>query len=358
MRKVIVTTTINPPTRAIEAFEAMEDWELVVIGDKKTPADYHLERGIYVTPEEQEKYDPALSDAIGWNCIQRRSFGLLWAKEMDADIVALVDDDNIPLPGWGEDLLVGKNVEVDFYETDLPAFDPVGATNHGHLWHRGYPIQLVPQRDYGRKARRTVRVDVQADFWNGDPDVDAVCRIEHAPECRFEAGQFPMAANRMGPFNSQNTFITRDVLGHYFLFPHVGRMDDIWGSYYVQALGFSVVYNRATVYQERNAHDLVRDMRQEYLGYENNLKLVEDLARDPGRLLAYLPGRSAWAFHLYQRHFDDAPQLHALLSGAQTAERARPDWGHPDEETARELIASPVGSGDGSGSPVLVPRPR
>ena len=39
----------------------MKDWELVVIGDKKTPGDYRLDRGIYVTPEEQEKYDPALS---------------------------------------------------------------------------------------------------------------------------------------------------------------------------------------------------------------------------------------------------------------------------------------------------------
>ncbi len=154
MKKVIVTTTINPPTKAIKLFQAMEDWDLVVIGDLKTPADYRLERGIYVPPAEQEKYDPALSEAIGWNCIQRRSFGLLWAKDMKADIVAVVDDDNIPLPGWGENLLVGREAEVNYYETDLPAFDPVGATNHGHLWHRGYPLQLLPKRDYGKKTRR------------------------------------------------------------------------------------------------------------------------------------------------------------------------------------------------------------
>ena len=65
MKKVIVSTTINPPTEAIEAFQAMRDWELVVIGDKKTPRDYRLSRGIYVTAEETEKYDPALSEAVG-----------------------------------------------------------------------------------------------------------------------------------------------------------------------------------------------------------------------------------------------------------------------------------------------------
>ena len=110
MKKVIVTTTINPPTEAVEAFQAMRDWDLVVIGDKKTPRDYHLSRGVYVTPEEQEKYDPALSQAIGWNSIRRRNFGLLWAHDMKADVVAIVDDDNIPLPGWGENLLVGTEV--------------------------------------------------------------------------------------------------------------------------------------------------------------------------------------------------------------------------------------------------------
>jgi hypothetical protein len=44
MKKVIVTTTaINPPTKAVKLFQAMQDWDLVVIGDL-----YRLERGIYM----------------------------------------------------------------------------------------------------------------------------------------------------------------------------------------------------------------------------------------------------------------------------------------------------------------------
>lgn len=306
MKKVIVTTTINPPTEAVEAFQTMKDWELVVIGDKKTPRDYKLSRGIYVTPEETEKYDPALSEAIGWNCIQRRNFGLLWAHDMKADIVAVVDDDNIPLKGWGTDLIVGTEVEVNYYETDLPAFDPVGATNHAQLWHRGYPLQLLPKRKYDKKSRKKIKVDVQADFWNGDPDIDAICRMEHAPECNFDASAFPIAANKIGPFNSQNTFLRSAWLKDYFMFPHVGRMDDIWGAYYIQAKGAEVVWSKASVYQKRNVHDLTRDMRQEYMGYENNLQMVESLVKEPESLKNFLPGRSVWAFELYRRHFKNA----------------------------------------------------
>lgn len=306
MKKVIVTTTINPPTEAIEAFEAMKDWDLVVIGDKKTPANYPLKRGVYVTPDEQEKYDPQLSEAIGWNCIQRRNFGLLWAHDMRADIVAVVDDDNIPLKGWGQNLLVGEEVEVNYYETELPAFDPVGATNHSHIWHRGFPLQLLSKRDYSKKSRKKVRVDVQADFWNGDPDIDAVCRMEHAPECNFDSSRFPLAGNKLAPFNSQNTFLRGAMLKDYFLYPHVGRMDDIWAAFYVQACGYQVVFGQASVYQKRNVHDLVKDMKQEYPGYENNLQLVRDLARDSKSIVNYLPGRATWAWELYRRHFKNA----------------------------------------------------
>ena len=306
MKKVIVTTTINAPTKAIEKFQSLPDWELVVIGDKKTPKDYPLDRGVYVPPEEQEKYDKELSDAIGWNCIQRRSFGLLWAHDMKADIVAVVDDDNIPYADWGKDLMVGKNVEVNYYKTDLPAFDPVGATNEKVLWHRGYPLQLLSKRNYSKKEKKVIRPDIQADFWNGDPDIDAICRMEHAPECEFDPSLFPIASNKMSPFNSQNTFIRGTLLKDYFLFPHVGRMDDIWASYYMEAKGHKVVYGKPSVYQARNEHDLVRDMKQEYLGYENNLNLVRDLAAAPEKILDYLPEQSVRAFNLYRRHFEDA----------------------------------------------------
>ena len=182
----IVTTTINPPTKAIRLFDEMKDWRLIVAGDKKTPPDYRLNRGTYIPPKEQEAYDKGLSDAIGWNCIQRRNFGVLWAYDMGAEVVALVDDDNIPYDDWGKDLMVGRHVEVNYYETELPAFDPVGATNMRQLWHRGFPLPLVSRRIYHPPSKRVVYAPlIQADFWNGSPDIDAICRMEHAPECTF-----------------------------------------------------------------------------------------------------------------------------------------------------------------------------
>lgn len=192
---------------------------------------------------------------------------------------------------------------VNYYKTTLPAFDPLSVTNYNYLWHRGYPLALIPKRNYDKKTKQNLFFDIQADFWNGDPDIDAICRMQYLPECKFSNTNFPFASNKISPFNSQNTFFSKNVLPHYFVFPHVGRMDDIWAAFYLQAKGFKVVYGKASVYQKRNEHDLIKDMKNEYLGYENNLSIIEDIKTNSENLFKYLPKESIEAFKLYQKHF-------------------------------------------------------
>lgn len=309
MIKTIVTTTINPPSKAVKLFCERKDWNVVIVGDLITPHELFrkLEKKykntIYLSPEDQEEKYPELSKAIGWRKIQRRNIGYVEAYNQGAEIIATVDDDNIPYDNWGKDLFVEKTIKTNYFKTKLPVFDPIGATNHKNLWHRGYPLQLIAERDYSQKTRKEMVPDIQADFWNGDPDIDAICRMEHAPECKFDSKYFPIACNKISPFNSQNTFLSRKVIKDYFLFPFVGRMDDIWAGYYVQALGFKVVYGKASVFQQRNIHDLTRDMKAEYLGYEHNLQLASLICDNPEIISNYLPKNAVKAFKIYQSYF-------------------------------------------------------
>jgi len=300
MKKVIVTTTVNQPTEAIRLFDAMKDWELVVVGDQKTPVDYRLDRGFYMKPGLQEKMYPELSNAIGWNCIQRRSIGFVYAvKEMKADVIASIDDDNIPLPGWGEDLMIARTVNVRRWKTGLDAFDPIWGAGGKNFWHRGFPIQLLSMRG-GTYVDSIERPDIQVDFWNDDPDVDAICRmISGTPKLEWHPSFFPFVSDKISPFNSQNTFLLREVMPHYFMYPGVGRMDDIWASFHVQQQGFKVIYGEPSVRQIRNPHDLTADMKAEYLGYEHNLEIIRG-----GSVMPFLPERAKIAFHLYQKHYE------------------------------------------------------
>lgn len=286
MNKIIVTTTIYSISEAIKKFASFNEWKLIIVGDIKTPHEEYIEfekhhKNVkYLTPEYQEENFKEISNLIGWKTIQRRNIGYLQALKDGAEIIASIDDDNIPLDNWGKDLMIGKEVSVYYYETDEIAFDPIGITNYSYLWHRGFPIQNLHERTKKYKITiKTIVPDVQADFWNGDPDIDAVCRLEHKPTCFFDDKYFPIATNTFSPFNSQNTFFSREALKKYMVIPFIGRMDDIWGGYFLESLGFKVVYNKATVFQDRNIQNLTKNMIDESLGYQYTLKLLESLKK-------------------------------------------------------------------------------
>ena len=312
MKKFIVTTTINEPTLATRRFCKIaqeKNWTFVIVGDTKTPHEMYnaLEHEfgecvVYLHPDQQEAFYPELSETIGWRSIQRRNIGFVFAYDQGANIVATIDDDNIPYDNWGDEVFVGQEIEIDVYEhKDFIAFDPISPTNHNDLWHRGYPIELVPEKnniEYKGKGLR--KVLIQADFWDGDPDIDALCRLSKMPVCKFDEFK-PFGSPDIAPFNSQNTFLAREVLPYYAVLPHAGRMDDIWGGYIVQHyFPRSVVYNKATVYQDRNEQDLITNMENEIIGYRNTLNLIQDLEN----YYNYMPEATQKFWDVYRKQFN------------------------------------------------------
>jgi len=308
MEKAIVTTTIYPPSTATKLFAKKKGWHLIIVGDLKTPHDRYSiwetsPSVTYLHPKQQEELYSDLSKAIGWNTIQRRNIGLLYAYHMGANIIATVDDDNIPYEGWGENVYVNQTIEIDLYESPNGVFDPLAATKYGNfLWHRGYPIDLLNSRhEVQYKGKATRKVLVQADLWDGDPDIDAMARIVNQPVVRFDIST-PFGASNISPFNSQNTFLSREVLPVYSVLPHVGRMDDIWGGYILQHyFPNSVVYAPASVYQDRNEQDLVTNLENEVIGYRNTFKLLKDLSN----YSQYLPEKALNYWKIYRKYFEE-----------------------------------------------------
>jgi hypothetical protein len=300
----IATTTINRPTKALKLFSKKNNCKLIVALDKKTP-EFKLKNSIILTTNYQEKKWHRLSKLIGWNSIQRRNFAILKAYEMSKNdknaLIVLIDDDNIPYPDYFNEIYVNRKIKINEIFINKKYFDPIGYTNHKDLWHRGYPLEFIHNRKYKKLGKKTIIPDVQANFWNGDPDIDAICRIIKHPECNFKNKFFPFFSKKISPFNSQNTILNRKIIKDYFLFPHIGRMDDIWASYYVLSKGYKVVYGKPTVYQKRNVHNLIKDFEGEVIGYTKNKILLENLHRNPENIHTFLPKNSSLAFQEWQR---------------------------------------------------------
>jgi hypothetical protein len=152
--------------------------------------------------------------------------------------------------------------------------------------------------EYKGKTKMTPLV--QAEFWDGDPDIDAICRLSKKPIVKFKHFE-PFTTYQLTPFNSQNTFLHRSVLKYYSVFPYTGRMDDIWGAYVMQYhFPNSVLFNKATVYQARNPQDLVKNLENEVIGYRNTLNLLNNL-KD---YMSLLPEKTVEYFNIYQKYFN------------------------------------------------------
>ena len=137
-------------------------------------------------------------------------------------------------------------------------------------------------------------------MWDGDPDIDAMARLTLKPIVKYSDIQEPYCSNAISPFNSQNTFLSRDVIPVYCVFPFIGRMDDIWASYILQYhFPNSVAYSKATVYQDRNVQDLIKNLENEIIGYRNTLKLINDLSN----FESYLPERTKDFYEIYKKQF-------------------------------------------------------
>jgi hypothetical protein len=309
MKKVIVCTSINAPTEAIRKFDELPGWVLVVVGDKKSPQHYSLRHGVYLSCEDQDIYAPEFSRQLGWTKVERRMIGFIYAhNELRADIVATVDDDNIPFDNWGLDIYLGKKIRAIEYQTQAVAFDPLSVTKHADIWHRGFPIELVDDRIVTSESLVEREFDVQANLWNGDPDIYAMTRMEQAPHCEFDSDLKPYCSNRVSPFNSQNTLITRRALPYYF-FPsganQYGRVSDIWAGYHVLAQGFKAVYAKPTVFHARNEHDLQRDHQDELPLYEQGLKMVNEIESSTYEPQKYWSKNDLALYALYQAAFKD-----------------------------------------------------
>ena len=302
MKKFIVLTTIQEPTEATIKFSKKEDWTLVVVGDTKTPhEEYEKINCVYLHPDKQDELYPELSKALGWKTIQRRNVGFVYAYDQGADVVATVDDDNIPYDNWGDNLIVGKEVSVDVWECENGFFDPLSVTDDNYLWHRGYPIEKVKTKNnvnyLGEQKRKVL---IQADLWDGDPDIDAMCRLPHRPVVKYNIEK-PFGSNQLSPFNSQNTFIARELLPYYMVLPFVGRMDDIWGGYQLYDICNRrdfVAYCKASVYQDRNEQDLVTNLEKEVIGYRETLNFITG-----EKTLDDISKESSECYSIYRRCF-------------------------------------------------------
>lgn len=297
MKTSIVTTTINIPALLTDyaknaRFYGHAEVEFIVIGDRKSAAGtaefcQTVEQYYpcaYLDIAAQKRYldrFPELWNHLRFDSIQRRNIGMLMAYENGADLVITIDDDNFVMNGdfVGLHGVAGTCPELPAYASTSGWFNvcSVLQVDHGvQFYHRGYPQEMrwTESNHFLSSFRSNRTVAVNAGLWLDNPDIDAVTRMERQPVVRALkepwTGNFSLYPGTWSPFNSQNTALMRAAIPAYFLSPYAGRYDDIWASYMLtriaEHLNHAVAFGEPLVRQERNPHDLWKDLDVERNG--------------------------------------------------------------------------------------------
>lgn len=293
MRIALVTTTINVP-HVLKLYRALgPDVHFFIAGDRKSPDTEIVEflqdipGHTYYAIDWQYKLGFKTAKAIPENCIQRRNIATLAALQWGADVIVSVDDDNVPL---GATYAVGSyfdHIEYAMSSDEYPApYDGIKSGAPG-CWfdvgdlliprarHRGFPV------GWGvlscAEPVVNAKIGVVAGICLGNPDIDAYTRMAGQPIVH-QVSELLRSGIVVDPatktvFNSQNTAVLREFIPAWFMWPHVGRYDDIFASLVVQRLmrprGYHVHFGQPFVWQQRNPHNLLSDLKAELFGMEH-----------------------------------------------------------------------------------------
>jgi len=275
--KYIVITSINAPGETISGFCKWGGWQVVVIGDAKTPKNWHHDGVTYLGIEQQHDLFPELAQAIPENTYTRKMIGYAYAIQRGATAIFESDDDNIPFPDSDktvegmlqEDRSAGGRCRSNgLWLNSYRLFGSAGC------WPRGFPLECVEspscEARFGMDDKPWAIIQFLAD---NDPDVDAIYRMRDGRAVHFARNQrFIFDERTYCPINSQATLWTPGAFPLIFLPLGVtDRVTDILRGYIATAClwksGYSVAFASPVVSQERNVHDLNTDFMQEMALY-------------------------------------------------------------------------------------------
>lgn len=278
--RFVIITTINPFTKAIGEIANLGKYRLVLVGDLKT-SPYKNSKLAFLDVKAQKRLPFLSLRTCPYNSYQRKNIGYLYAISNGAKTIIDTDDDNYPLKNWGD---------VRFGLQDIRLVSSPKIVNiyseftKEKIWPRGFPLDSLQTCKKIVAVKKNARIGVWQGLVNNDPDVDAIYRLTNGKRINFEKNKsrYALSSGVYCPFNSQNTAWEKSFFWYLYLPVTVSfRVTDILRGYVAQRClwehGALLGFTGATMYQDRNKHDLLSDFESEIPCYLFANKIIDML---------------------------------------------------------------------------------
>lgn len=281
----LVVTSISAPNAALRQLAQgcrERGIAFYLVGDASSPAEFHLDGCEFFSISRQEEAGLRFAALCPKRHYARKNIGYLLAIRDGAGTIVETDDDNLPHPAFWNERSRKQNVAT---LRDAGWLNVYGYFTDDVVWPRGLPLDAVrrPVPAYETLSMESAVCPIQQGLADGNPDVDAIFRLLFPATVRFHPGRrVALGRATWCPFNSQNTAWWPDAYSLLYLPAYCSfRMTDIWRSLVAQRIawsnGWMVLFHEATVWQDRNQHDLMRDFQDEIPGYLYNRRIAEAL---------------------------------------------------------------------------------
>jgi hypothetical protein len=283
MKNYIIITSIFPPTKAVREFAKFKNYKTIVVGDKKTPKEYHNSGTTFLSVDTQSELGYNLYKELPFNHYCRKNLGYIFAIDEGAEIIIDTDDDNIPYSHWS---FPEFNGEYDHLNSESGFINIYNLFTDQNIWPRGLPLNRIKSKLITSQIQKgNSNVGIWQGLTDGDPDVDAIYRLLDDAPCFFnKRSPVILDSGTVSPFNSQNTAFRKELFPLLYLPATVTfRFTDILRSFVAQPVmwlyKYSLGFTQATVKQERNPHDYMKDFKSEVPCYLEGEKVIDIITK-------------------------------------------------------------------------------
>lgn len=277
MKVSTVITTINKPNinlKKLTKLSKKKKFDLVIIGDFKTPKNFKLIHGLYFDIKKQKKLMFEFAKKCPINSYARKNIGYLISYKNRCETIFETDDDNYPK----ENFFKYIKLEHTVHETKEQGWVNVYSKfikKDVDIWPRGLPLDKIDS-SFNFKTKKVKRnFFLKQGVCEGNPDVDAIYRIINSDiNIKFKNDYKFSLGNAFSPINSQNTIWSKKLFPLMYLpVTCTMRATDIWRGIIalniIQNDNQTVLFFGTTMTQNRNVHNLSHDLKEELPLYKN-----------------------------------------------------------------------------------------
>lgn len=277
MKECTIITSIHPANSILKEFADRKS-DLIIVGDRKSPASYDLDCE-YLDIKAQNSLYSDFSELLPENHYSRKNMGYIHAVINGYERIYDTDDDNAPL--FKEDII------FDFKEEAISGNRMINVYKlytDDEIWSRGFPHRCIKEPNSVVTIKTTKKPSIVYGLCDGDTDVDAIFRIINpVVDVSFSGIPLVISNKNIIVFNSQSTFWVDPEMFVCMYLPVTvtSRFSDILRSYVTQhvlrAKDKHLGVNPYIAFQVRNKHNVYNDLQEELFMYENVDKVIKVL---------------------------------------------------------------------------------